>query len=402
MLKTTQGKDKSPTGESSPELRYSEGGMPSGRLMDHFREVPDYRVNRMKRHELIDILVIAILAIICGADEWTEIEEYGLAKIKWLKTFLKLSQGIPSHDTFGRVFARLNPEALQQAFLRWITAIQTITRGQVVALDGKTLRRSFDKAAKKGAIHMVSAWDCENRLVLGQVQVDGKSNEITAIPKLLQLLDLPGSTVTIDAMGCQKEIAAQIVQQGADYVLSLKGNQGTLQQDVELFFQDAQQRHFKKVPHQFLETIDGEHGRIETRRYYVVSQIDWLEGRQDWKDLRSIGMVDATRDVNGTLSREIRYFITSQQGDVKRFANSARGHWGIENSLHWTLDIAFREDDSRIRQGHAPANFALLHHIALNLLKQEKTLKRGVKCRRHKAGWDEDYLLKVLWGPKQI
>lgn len=368
----------------------------SARVMDHFQSIPDYRVNRRRRHELIDILVITICAIICGADEWTEVEEYGNAKIEWLKTFLKLPNGIPSHDTFGRVFARLNPDALQKAFLSWVNAVETITAGQLVALDGKTLRRTFDKASKKVAIHMVSAWACQDHLVLGQVQVQDKSNEITAIPKLLEVLDLQGCTVTLDAMGCQKEIAAKIIDQQADYVLSLKGNQGTLKEDVELFFQDAQQRHFQKVPHQYLQTTDGEHGRIEVRRYYTVSDVSRLEGLAAWKGLSSLGMVEATREIDGSLSREVRYFISSLDGDVHRFAHAVRGHWGIENSLHWTLDVAFREDDSRIRQGHASANLAVLHHIALNLLKQEKSLKRGVKCRRHKAGRHDDYLLMVL------
>jgi predicted transposase YbfD/YdcC len=367
-------------------------------ISEHFGRLTDPRMEERVEHRLLDIIVIAICGVICGADSWVEIEEFGKAKQDWLKGFLDLPNGIPSHDTFGRVFGCLSAFQFQACFMSWIEAVFRATQGQVVAIDGKRVRRSYDRGSNKAAIHMVSAWACANRVVLGQVKTEEKSNEITAIPELLKLLELKGCIVTIDAMGCQKEIAERIIDQGGNYVLALKGNQGQLHEDVVQFFEYAQAKDFKGVPHSSHETLDADHGRIEIRRYWTVDRLDWLEDKAQWKGLNLIGMVESERDTGEKVTVERRYYISSLDNQAACFAQAVRGHWGIENSLHWSLDVTFKEDACRIRQGQAAENFAVLRHMALSLLQQEKATKVGLKAKRFKAALDTQYLTKVLIG----
>jgi predicted transposase YbfD/YdcC len=363
-----------------------------GSIKDCFSGITEPRDSN-KRHQLLDIITIALCAVICGADTWEEIVEFGHAKISWLRTFLELPHGIPSPDTFARVFASINPTEFREAFLRWVEAIKTVAKGQIIAIDGKRVRHSFNK--DKSPIHMVSAWALDNRMVLGQIKTEKKSNEITAIPELLKVLELEDCIVTIDAMGCQKTIAATIVERKADYVLGLKGNQGNLHDDVDLFFKDCLTSGFKDVPYNYCETVDGDHGRIETRRYWTTSDIEWLSDKPLWKNLRTIVMVERERLVENKASVETGYYISSLESDVTPLAKAIRGHWGIENSLHWVLDITFREDESRIRKDHAPENFAILRHLTLNMLRKEPS-KRSIKRKRLRAGWDNEYLASIF------
>jgi predicted transposase YbfD/YdcC len=370
-------------------------------LKEDFSSLEDPRAQHSIEHLLLDIVLITICAVICGADNWVEIENYGIAKQEWLNTFLELPNGIPSHDTLERTFARLRPEQVQQCFLNWVQSVFNITDGQLISIDGKTLRGSYERGGKQGMIHMVSEWAHQNRLVLGQRKVHEKSNEITAIPELLQVLDLAGAVVSIDAMGCQTAIATQIVAQQGGYVLALKGNQGDLHQDVRQLFDHAHTQNFRDIEHDFYQTQEQGHGRQEIRRYWVMGRTEYLVGAENWAKLTTIGCVESQRQIGHKISSERRYYLLSLPLDARRFAEAVRGHWGIENQLHWILDVGFREDDSRATQGYSAENLAVIRHLAVNLLTQEKTAKGGTRAKRLKAGWDDHYLTKVLSQPSR-
>ena len=370
---------------------------PLSLLIQHFQSLEDPRCSYLVEHRLLDIIGLTLCAVICGADTWVDIAAYGRAKEDWLRGFLSLPHGIPSHDTIARLFAALDPEAFQACFVEWVKAIAQLGPGNQIAIDGKTLRHSYDRGGGKGAIHMVSAWANAQRLVLAQVKVDEKSNEITAIPELLKVLDLQGCLVTIDAMGTQTAIAQQIIEGGGDYILSLKGNQGNLHEDVEQVFTWARQQQFKDIPHEFHQTITHGHGRIDIRRHWLLDGVEHFIKAERWVGLKRVGLVEAERRILGQPPTiEQRYYLVSFEGDVQRFAQGVRSHWGIENQLHWVLDVAFQEDASRIRKDHAPANLAVVRHIALNLLRQDSSAKGGIKAKRLQAGWNNDYLTQLL------
>jgi len=366
-------------------------------LFESLAKIDDPRREHQKFHSLFDILVISICAVICGAEHWTEMEEFGAAKHEWFSTFLELENGIPSHDTFRRVFILSDNIKLKELFIDSISSAVSLSKGSLVNLDGKNLCGSREVGKGKKALNVVSAWASEASVVLGQVKCQEKSNEITAIPELLKILDFEGCVVTIDAIGCQKETVKQIIERGADYVISLKGNQGNSHQRIKDYLDWAQRIGFKEIKYDYRATLEKDHGRIEERRCWVTEEIGWLEQKDDWTNLKSVVMVEAIREVVGkekTLER--RYFISSLEGNAELALKCVRGHWAIENQLHWCLDIGFGEDDCRVREAKSAENLATIRHIGLNLLKQEKSCKLGIKSKRKKAGWDESYLLKVL------
>jgi len=371
-------------------------------FLKHFSDIDDPRLSshRNFRHRLEDLLIIAILGTICGADGWVEIHRFGLAKQEWLDTFLELPNGIPSHDTFGRVFSQLDPKTFEQCFMEWLGSLHVDVNKEIIALDGKTLRGSGNKRAKKSPLHIVSAWATQHRLLLGQVKTQNHSNEIKAIPTLLNMIDIQGSTITIDAIGCQTNIAKQIRSQGANYVIALKANQPTLHNSVKSIFDLAEEgeKKYKKMLHRRKVEKLHDHGRVETRRYTLLSaRDDNITFSLQFPGLTSVGKVDITRTTHHEVEHSTRYFLSSfHYEDIDDFMQAVRQHWQIEINLHWSLDVSFREDHSQIHVGHAAENLALIRRIALNLLKQESTHKNGISCRRKTAGWDNKYLLKVL------
>jgi predicted transposase YbfD/YdcC len=370
-------------------------------LRHHFAGLTDPRSDHTKHHPLLDLIGLTLCAVIAGADTWTDIARYGRAKVDWLNTFLELPHGIPSHDTLGRVFAALDPAAFRDCFLAWMQAVVGASRGKLVALDGKTLRHSFDTAKGKSALHLVSAWACDNHLLLGQQAVSDKSNEITAFPELLKLLDLQGALVTIDAMGCQKALAEKITARGGDYVLALKDNQPTLHEDVHQLFLEGLEYDFAGMAHQAQRTQGRGHGRTEARHYHLVRVPEALAHKHaEFVGLKTVGMVFSERQVGREeTTAETRYYISSLDLDVKTFADAVRGHWSIENNLHWVLDMTFQEDASRVRKDHGAENLGLFRRIALSLLEQAEQGKRtSLAGKRKIAGWNDQFLQKVLLG----
>jgi predicted transposase YbfD/YdcC len=369
----------------------------SAQIVKHFASLTDPRRGKVT-YPLINILTIALCATIAGADDFVAIADWARQKQDWLGQFLDLSRGIPSHDRFNAIFRALKPEPFERCLVSWITALHEVTAGQLVAIDGKTLRQSFDKAGAKSALHMVSAWATANKISLGQVAVAEKSNEITAIPELLEVLELQGALVTIDAMGCQTEIAEKIVEKRADYVLAVKGNQPTLHTGIMEFFLDHMEDDFARAKVSRHETKEKGHGRQEHRTYYVCDVPEDLPDRGRWKGLKRIGVAISDTVRSGKPCDDVRVYIMSRKLSARRFGAAVRGHWGIENSLHWQLDMSFGEDRSRVRKDHADANMAALRRMALGLLKNEVTKKVGIKNKRLLAAWNTDYLRQVLFG----
>ncbi len=367
-------------------------------LVQHFGDIEDPRVERTKKHQLTDILVIAILAVIAGAQGWEDIENYGISKLKWLEEFLALPNGIPSDDTFRRVFEFIDPEALNRCFVRWVETLVTHMGGEIVPIDGKTIRGSYDRNQGKSALHVISAWASEQRLVLAQLKVEDKSNEITAIPALLELLDLAGCIVTIDAMGTQTEIAQKLIDKKADYVLALKANHPTLYRQVKEWFERAQAQHFEGLDVSYDKRIEKGHHRTEIREVWTlpVCAIGDVYQPQPWAGLKSVVMVVRVRHLWNQTTREVQFYLTSLHSDAQLLGRAIRRHWGIENEAHWILDVTFGEDACRIRSFHSPRNFALLRRFALNALNREQTYNRSLRQKSKRAAMDNDYMSRVL------
>lgn len=378
---------------------------PTLSLVAHFKDLSDPRIDRTKDHALIDVLVIAVCTLLCGGEGFNDMEDFGKAKEEWFRTFLTLTNGIPSHDTFNRVFAALDPKGFLECFLRWTQSLRQAIQKEIVAVDGKALRRAMNK--KENLKYVVSAWAESNSLVLGQLKVSDKSNEITAVPELLRVLELSGCIVTLDAMGCQKKIAKEIIEADADYVLALKGNQETVHEEVKSFLDativQAQSPRPAGAPVPKaaaklaqVKTVEKDHGRIETRHYYQSDQLRWFADLDKWEGLKSVGVVESTREIDGVKTVERRYYLSSLPLNVGLFARAVRSHWGVENKLHWVMDVCFNEDQSRVRTGHAAENLATLRRLALNMLKKETTKRRGIKGKQLNASWDHSYLLRLL------
>lgn len=372
-------------------------------LLGCLQGIEDPRVERTREHKLSDILVIGICCVICGGEGFSDMETFGKAQYEWLRRFLELPNGIPSHDTFNRVFSAIKPEDFLECFAQWTEGLRSALGREIVALDGKAQRRACNKG--QGIPYVVSAWASTCGLTLGQVKVDEKSNEITAIPKLLRALELEGCIVTIDAMGCQKKIAREIIEADADYCLALKGNQSTTHEEIRTFFDDlippdpSLGTPLRPPQTDYVEFVEADHGRVETRRYWITAQIGWFADAAEWEGLRSFGIVDSVREIGDSRSFERRCFLLSLPPDANTFAKACRGHWGVENPLHWTLDVTFREDYSRARSGHAPENLAALRRLALNAIKSNKSQpKLSVRSRRLMAAWNHDYLASLLGG----
>lgn len=367
-------------------------------LLDYLVAVDDPRIERAKKHKLIDILTIAVCAVISGAEGWEHIEMFGKIKEDWLRRFLELPNGIPSHDTIARVFSVIDSKQFQTAFVDWINGIELEKEGKVIAIDGKSLRRSFDNAHGKKPLHMVSAWAVEAGIALGQVRTQEKSNEIKAIPELLNMLDLAGAIVTIDAMGCQKAIATRIREKKADYVLALKKNHSDFHDEVSALFRVAKSRNFKEMPHDSFTTVDNGHGRLETRTCYCLPAQQWFPNVHEWEGLNTLVMIESTREHSGSVQNEVRYYLSSLPQNAKQLLGAVRSHWGIENSLHWVLDMTFREDESRVRKDHSPENLATVRRVVLNMLKLNKPKNLSFKKAKLAATWDTDFAFKTIFG----
>lgn len=370
-------------------------------LLSHFKTLDDPRIDRTKRYPLIEIIFLIISATISGCEGWKSIRDFGLLKLEWLRTFLPYENGIPVDDTIARVMRKLNTKQFASCFTRWIQAVTEATNGDVIAIDGKALRRSFNTKDEKSAIHMVSAWSTANGVVLGQEKTAEKSNEITAIPELLNSLAIQGCIITIDAMGCQKNIAEQIVKQKGDYLLALKGNQGNFHEEVVAFLSMAKENNFKHVEHDFHEEIDAGHGRVETRRAYAVDFKKYKKHMPEglkWKKLTSVVMVETIREGRDFKTFDTRFYISSCLASAKPLLHASRKHWGVENSLHWTLDVTFREDESRIRKEAAPENYAIFRHIALNIIRRNTSIDASVKRKRHMAALNDEVRTTLIKG----